>query len=242
LHVLQTAGTIGYTKRSLKGWLVVDQGGTVLSDRPDAAHLLELLGFDPPDWRQYYEELWARFPILATDFINVDYWNFPKEGTVDQWEIDWDHRRRQDAAARSHQQSLMVAELRALAAAVTARRGTARKAAMKRLDRRLAEFGLRPSFPGGTRIPPADRPKARQRYAELRAVIDEVRSAAADGLGEDFHRAVFIRFPFFTEDEMSLIFSLPYLRRGATADAALEIMGRRLGIAPDSLHRYLFRK
>lgn len=214
----------------------------MLSDRRDAAHLLELLDFHPPDWRQYYEELWARYPVLASDWINADFWNLPKTGRVDQWEVDWVRRKTQEAAERNHRDQLMLAEIRALAGAVTARRGVARARALRKLDRRLAEFGLRPSFPGGARIPPADRPKARQRYKELRAVIDEIRTLAADGVGQDSQRAVFIRFPFFTEEEMTLIFSYPYPRRGATADAALAVLGRRLGIAPDSLHRHLFRK
>ena len=37
----------------------------MLSDRPDAKALLEVLGFHPRDWREYYDKLFACFPVLA---------------------------------------------------------------------------------------------------------------------------------------------------------------------------------
>ena len=48
-------------------------------------------------------------------------------------------------------------------------------------DRRLDELGLRPIFRGGTRIPRSERPTMRTRYQELRDLIDELRTAAAEG-------------------------------------------------------------
>jgi hypothetical protein len=39
----------------------------MLRDHPDAAELLELLDFHPPDWRRCYDDLWSRYPILADD-------------------------------------------------------------------------------------------------------------------------------------------------------------------------------
>ncbi len=214
----------------------------MLSDRPDAAKLLELLDFHPPDWRQYYEDLWARYPTLTAHWINVDFWNLPKRGRVDDWELKWMARMKQAAAERTHRDQLMLARIRALAMAVTARRGAARAQTQKKLDRYLAEVGLRPSFPGGTHIPRAQRPTVRRQYNELRAVIDELRATAAewDFTDENYPRALLIRFPFFTEEELSLIFDLPYPRRGATAKAALAVLARRYKIPTKTLDRYLF--
>jgi hypothetical protein len=52
-------------------------------------------------------------------------------------------------------------------------------------------------------------------YEELRTVIDEVRNAEREGVGELFRRAIFIKFPFFTDEEMAMIYAHPYPRRGA---------------------------
>jgi len=120
------------------------------------------------------------------------------------------------------------------------RSGTARLQAQRKLDRRLAEFGLRPQFPGSSRLPPSERRKVRATYEELRTVIDEVRTAEREGVGEQFRTAIFIKFPFFTDEEMAAIYAHPYPRRGATADAALAILARRLVMSPASLSRYLF--
>jgi hypothetical protein len=45
----------------------------MLPDRPDAAELLELLGFHPPHWRRYYQDLWSRYPTLADDWVHVGF-------------------------------------------------------------------------------------------------------------------------------------------------------------------------
>jgi hypothetical protein len=212
----------------------------MLSDRPDAAVLLELLEFDPPDWRRYYDELFDRFPVLAGRWIQVDLWNMPTEPPNDQREVEWMAKTLQRAHERQHRDMLMVAELRGLAMAVTAHRGAARRHALAKLDRRLAHYGLRPLHPGGSRLTVAERPKVRAHYDELRAVIDEVRSLEQQGTGEQYRLAVFIRFPFFTPEEQALIYAHPYPRRGATADAAMAVLARRLAMSPASLSRYLF--
>jgi hypothetical protein len=212
----------------------------MLMSRPDAKALLEVLDFHPPDWRLYYRELFDRFPNLAGRWINMNLWNMPESGPPDQWAIDEDARMFAAARARQQADSLMLSEIRALAMAVTYRSGTARLQAQRKLDRRLAEFGLRPQFPGGSRLPAGERRKVRATYEELRTVIDEVRSAEREGVGEQFRTATFIKFPFFTDEEMAAIYAHPYPRRGATKDAALAILARRLVMSPASLSRYLF--
>jgi len=212
----------------------------MLVNRPDATALLEILDFHPPDWRRYYRELFDRFPNLAARWINMSFWNMPERAPVDQWSLDEHARMVEAARAHQHDDSRMLAEIRALALAVTYRSGTARLQAQRKLDRRLAEFGLRPQFPGGSRLPASERRKVRATYEELRTVIDEVRSAEREGIGDQFRTAIFIKYPFFTDEEMAAIYAHPYPRRGATADAALSILARRLVMSPASLNRYLF--
>jgi len=212
----------------------------MLSDRPDANALLELLECHPPDWRHYYAELCDRFPVLAAWWIQVDLWNMPTAPPFDHWEREWMARNLQRAESRRHRDLNMVAEVRTLARAVTAGRGIARRQALRHLDRRLAHHGLRPLHPGGSRLPPAERPRVRAHYEELRAVIDEIRNLEREGTGEPYRLAVFIRFPFFGEEERMLIYAQPYPRRGATAEAALAVLARRLAMSPASLSRYLF--
>ena len=86
------------------------------------------------------------------------------------------------------------------------------------MDRRLAELGLRPAFPGG-RLPKQEQPRLRQRYKELRALLDEIREAGSsrDGSDPQYQLALLIRFPLLTEDEMRAVFSERHPRRGATA-------------------------
>jgi hypothetical protein len=69
----------------------------MLMSRPDAAALLEVLDFHPPDWRQYYRKLFDRFPNLAGRWISVNLWNMPERYPVDQWSIDDDARMREAA-------------------------------------------------------------------------------------------------------------------------------------------------
>jgi len=212
----------------------------MLSDRPDAKALLEVLGFHPPDWGEYYDKLFTRFPVLAARWINVDLWNVPKNGVVDKAALVRRARQHQKATAREHADAVMLAQLRALAMAVTARRGRERAQALRRLDIRLAYYGLRPQHSGGSRVPRSERSNVRAHYDELRAVIDELRSAEREGHGDDYRLAIFIKFPFFTTEEMALIYAHPYPRRGATSNAALAVLAARLSMSPASLNRYLF--
>jgi hypothetical protein len=208
----------------------------MLRDRPDAKALLEVLDFHPRDWREYYDKLFARFPTLAARWINADLWNMPKNGTTHKATL----ARLRGANAREHADALMLAKLRALAMTVTARRGRARTEARRRLDRRLEDSGLRPQHSGGSRVPRGERSNIRAQYDELREVIDEVRSAEREGHGDDYRLALFIKFPFFTTEEMALIYAHRYSRRGATSGAALAVLAGRLAMSPASLNRYLF--
>jgi hypothetical protein len=212
----------------------------MLRNHPKAAALLEVLDFHPSNWRRHYSELFARFPNLAERWINANLWNMPERYPVDQSVIDEEAHLRATADERRFADMNMLSELRALALAVTYSRRGARLKAQRKLNRRLAEFGLRPQFPGGSRLPSSERPKVRASYEELRTVIDEIRSEEREGAGDLLRTAVFIKYPFFTDDEMNLIYSYPYPRRGATADAALAILAARLVMSPASLSRYLF--
>ena len=82
----------------------------------------------------------------------------------------------------------------------------------------------------------------RKRYTELRDLIDELRTAAAEGNpGNPAYRlALLIRFPLFSKHDIDVIFRFPYPRRGATADAALAVLTRRFNTRPGTLDRYLF--
>jgi hypothetical protein len=212
----------------------------MLRNHPDADALLEVLDFHPPDWRRYYAELFDRFPNLARRWINMSLWNMPKSHRVDQWSIEKHARMSAASRQRDEADRNMLSEIRALAMAVTYRSGIARLKAQRKLDRRLSEFGLRPQFPGGSRLPASERRNVRASYEELRTVIDEVRRAESEATGELFRTAIFIKFPFFTDEEMAIIYAHPYPRRGATADAALAILAKRLVMSPASLNRYLF--
>src|SRR5215831_4839222 len=74
----------------------------MLSDRPDAQELLDLLGFESADWRQYYQDLWARYPTLSEDWVHVGFLNLPKRRVVDKRESHW-FKRWQSAAAERNQ-------------------------------------------------------------------------------------------------------------------------------------------
>ena len=216
----------------------------MLRDRSDAQELLGLLGFEPPDWRQYYQDLWARYPTLAADWVHVGFLNLPKTGVLDQWELDWLERCRRVAAERDRRDLLTLAEVRAKATALLVLRGAARAKRQKALDRRLAELGLRPAFPGGVRLPKQEQPRLRQRYKELRALLDEIREAGSSGDGSDpqYQLALLIRFPLLTEDEMRAVFSERHPRRGATAKAALAILAKRFSTPSATLERYLLSR
>jgi hypothetical protein len=120
-----------WTEHDRVGNLLDGDPSAMLMSRPDAAALLEVLDFHPPDWRQYYRELFDRFPSLAGRWINVNLWNMPERYPVDQWSIDDDARMREAARARQHADSRMLSEIRALALAVTYRSGTARLQAQR---------------------------------------------------------------------------------------------------------------
>jgi hypothetical protein len=214
----------------------------MLNTRPDAAELLELLNFDPPDWRTYYEDLWARYPTLTRDWVNPGFLNLPVSWPQQKRDLELQVRRWVESLNQESRDSLILAEIRGKALALMAKRGADRVRAQRALDRRLDELGLRPIFRGGTRIPRSERPAMRTRYQELRDLIDELRAAAADGdPGNPAYRlALLIRFPLFSKHDIDVIFRFPYPRRGATADAALAVLTRRFNTRPGTLDRYLF--
>ncbi len=170
----------------------------------------------------------------------MGYLNLPREGPTDQRAIKRQLRRRTGGAARDHRDLLMLAAIRAKAIGVTFKRGAARAAAQRQLDRYLAENGLRPAFPGGSVVPRTERVKLRRRYDELRGLIDELQAAAGDVKDEQSSRALLILFPLFTEGDLPIIFSCPYPRRGATAEPAMAILARRFQIPVATLEQYLF--
>ena len=118
----------------------------MLRDRRDAAELLELLDFHPPDWRRYYEDLWSRYPTLAEGWIHVGFLNLPTAHVPEKWERDLKERRRRVVEEREHQDLLMIAEIRGKVLGLMVKRGADRVRAQLALDRRLADFGLRPKF------------------------------------------------------------------------------------------------
>jgi hypothetical protein len=214
----------------------------MLRDSPDAAELLDLLDFQPPDWRRYYEDLWARYPTLTEDWVHVGFLNLPTTWVPEHWERDVEARRRRIVEERHHRDRLMLARIRANVLGLMAKRGAERSRAQQELDGLLARFGLRPIFPGGTHIPQFERPAIKRRYQELRRLIDELRTGAVDADTEnrEYRLALLILFPLFSEGEMDVIFRFPYPRRGATADAAMAVLARRFQTTLDTLERYLF--
>jgi hypothetical protein len=133
----------------------------MLRDRPDAAALLQLLDFRPPDWRRYYHDLWRRYPTLADDWVHVGSLNLPATWVPDEKELKWEQdregRRRQVHEERVHRDQLILAEIRGKVLGLMAKRGAERARAQRVLDGRLDELGLRPRFPGGTHIPKSER-------------------------------------------------------------------------------------
>src|SRR5262249_47253837 len=117
----------------------------MLRDRLDAAELLELLDFDPPSWRRYYDDLFSRYPTLATDWVHVGFLNLPTSWAPDKQEWQWNRERElRSLVEQAHRAALTIAELRARAFGLIAKRGAARSQAQRALDRRLDELGLRP--------------------------------------------------------------------------------------------------
>jgi len=218
----------------------------MLRDRPDAAELLELLDFHPPSWRRYYYDLFSRYPTLAEDWVHFGFLNLPKTRVPNEQEWQWDRkleaRRHQRHAKQALQAELILAELRARTFGLFAKRGAARSKALRALDRRLDELGLRPRFPGGTRIPKSERPAIKRRYQELRGLIAELRTVAAevDTTEPKYWLALLIRFPLFSEQEIDMISRSRYRRRDATAEAAMAVLAGRFKTQPDTLERYLF--
>jgi hypothetical protein len=215
----------------------------MLRDREDAAELLDLLEDQPADWRQYYVDLWTKYPTLASGWIDVNYLNFPSGNRVDDWDIAWVKKMDRLAAERNHQNTLHLAEIKALAAAVIASQGKERARKQRRLDQRLAELGLRPSFKGGARLPAGEIARVRALYSELREVIDCVRHEAKElGLEDSSaaRTALLIRYPFFTDDEFAKLFEFEYPRRGATAKAAVAVLVSRYRLPAATFDRYLF--
>jgi hypothetical protein len=214
----------------------------MLNSRPDAAELLELLDFHPPSWRSHYEDLWARYPTLARDWVSPGFLNLPVTSALEEHDLELLLRQRLESLNRQTRDSLTLAEIRGRALALMAKRGPDRMRAQRALDRRLDELGLRPIFRGGIRIPRSERPAMRKRYKELRGLIDELRTASLEGDPDDprYRLALLIRFPLLTEDDIGMIFHLPYPRRGATAAAALAVLARRFNTPTGTLDRYLF--
>jgi hypothetical protein len=214
----------------------------MLNNRPDAAELLELLDFHPPNWRSYYEDLWARYPTLTRDWVNPGFLHLPVTWPQEKRDLELRVRRWLESLNQQNRDSVILAEIRGKALALMAKRGAGRVRAQRALDRRLDELGLRPIFRGGTHVPRAERPAMRTRYKELRSLIAELRTAAAEGdPGNPTYRlALLIRFPFFSKHDIDMIFRFPYPRRGATADAALAVLARRFNTRPGTLDRYLF--
>jgi hypothetical protein len=214
----------------------------MLNNRPDAAELLELLDFHPPNWRSYYEELWARYPTLTRDWVNPGFLNLPVTWPLEGRDLELHVRRRLESLNQQSRDSWILGEIRGKALALMAKRGADRVRAQRALDQRLAELGLRPIFRGGTRIPRSERPAMRTRYKEFRSLIDELRTAAAEGDSDDptYRLALLIRFPLLSKHDIDMIFRLPYPRRGATAAAALAVLARRFNTRPGTLDRYLF--
>ena len=185
-------------------------------------------------------DLWERYPTLAEEWVHLGYLNLPQGGPTDPPTIER-QRRRQAVAAERHQQDLnILARIRAMAIGVTFKRGAARAEAQRTLDQYLAEQGLRPAFPGGSVLPRTERAKLRRRYDELRGLIDDLQAAAGDTKDEASSRALLILFPLLSEAELSVIFSHPYSRRGATAAAAMAVLARRFQIPIATLEQYLF--
>ena len=214
----------------------------MLNSRPDAVELLELLNFHPPNWRSYYEGLWARYPTLTRDWINPGFLNLPVTWPQEKRDLELQVQQWLESLNQQNQDSAILAEIRGKALALMAKRGADRVRAQRALDRRLDELGLRPIFRGGTRIPRSERPAMRARHKELRRLIDELRTAAADGDPDNptYRLALLIRFPLFSKHDIDVIFRVPYPRRGATADAALAVLARRFDTRPATLERYLF--
>lgn len=212
----------------------------VLRDRSDAAALLGDLPFQPPNWHQYYEDLWERYPTLAQDWVHLGYLNLPAEGPTERPTIERQRRRRVLAAERDQRDLTMLTRIRAMAIGITFKRGASRAEAQRKLDRYLADQGLRPAFPGGSVLPRTERAKLRRRYDELRALIDELQTAAGDTKDEASSRALLILFPLLSETELPIIFSHSYPRRGATAGAAMAVLARRFQIPVATLEQYLF--
>ncbi len=214
----------------------------MLNNRPDAAELLEHLNFHPPNWLHYYEDLWARYPTLTRDWVNPDFLNLSATLPLEGKDLELLLQRRPESLNQQSRDSLILGEIRARALALMAKRGADRVRAQRALDRRPDELGLRPIFRGGTRIPRSERPAMRTRYKELRNLVAELQTAAADGDPGDptYRLALLIRFPLLSKHDIDTIFRLPYPRRGATADAALAVLARRFNTRPGTLERYLF--
>ncbi len=123
-----------------------------------------------------------------------------------------------------------------MAIGVTFKRGASRPEAQRTLDQYLAEQGLRPAFPGGSVLPRTERAKLRRRYDELRGLIDDLQAAGATK-DEASSRALLILFPLLSEAELSIIFSHPYSRRGATAAAAMNVLAQRYQIPVATLEQ-----
>ena len=125
----------------------------MLRDRPDADALLAELPFRPPDWHRYYEDLWQRYPTLAADWVHVGYLNLPSEEVTDKATHLRKLERYVTAIERDQRDLRMLAKIRGLVIGVMFKRGPARAVAQRKLDRYLADMGLRPAFPGGSSCP-----------------------------------------------------------------------------------------
>src|SRR5260370_35817903 len=116
----------------------------MLNNRPDAAELLELLNFDPPDWRSYYEDLWARYPTLTRDWVNPGFLNLPVTWPQENHDLELQVRRWVESLNQESWDSLILGEIRGKALALMAKRGADRVRAQRALDRRLDAIRLPP--------------------------------------------------------------------------------------------------
>src|SRR2546428_7175428 len=98
----------------------------MLQDQPGTAtELLDVLGFRPADWRHYYCELFAKYPILAEDYGNVRFLYLPQRASHQQ-ELDEIADFYARGAKRREEAHAIVAELRAKAIGLVGLRGTER--------------------------------------------------------------------------------------------------------------------
>jgi hypothetical protein len=135
-------------------------------------------------WGVYYDDLFSKYPEVTDSSyggrVKLNCMGHTDHEPPSEITHTWIRRVHAENWEANREARHLLGELRSLAVAAEWARGPARAAAMRRLDNRLSEVGLRPKFQGGAVFLKSRWGKIRRTYDHLREIIGSIREATRD--------------------------------------------------------------